>query len=72
MLKRSYQGTYHKMSAKHPGRYVSEFAVRLNLRMADTLDQMEITIRRMIGRRLRYWNLVKGIGLKSSARATAA
>ena len=41
MLKRGYQGTYHKMSAKHLGRYVNEFSGRHNVRMADTLDQMK-------------------------------
>ncbi len=72
MLKRGYQGTYHKMSAKHLARYVNEFSGRHNMRMADTLDQMELTMRRMIGRRLRYRDLVRGNGLKSGARAAAA
>ena len=33
-------GTYHKMSEKHPDRYVSEFAGRHNHRPLDTIDQM--------------------------------
>ena len=37
MLKRGYHGTYHKMSVKHLGRYVDEFAGRHNAREADTL-----------------------------------
>ena len=72
MLKRGYQGTYHKMSAKHIGRYVNEFSGRHNLRMADTLEQMELTMRRMVGKRLRYRDLVRGNGLRSGARAMAA
>ena len=40
--------------------------------MADTLEQVDLTMRRMIGRRLRYQDLVKGNGLKSGARAMAA
>ena len=40
MLKRAYQGTYHKMSPKHLDRYVTEFAGRHNLREKDTIDQM--------------------------------
>ena len=34
MLKRGYTGTYHKMSKKHLGRYVTEFAGRHNARPA--------------------------------------
>ena len=41
MLKRGYIGTYHKMSPKHLDRYVKEFSGRHNLRLADTLEQME-------------------------------
>ena len=52
MLKRGYQGTYHKMSAKHLGRYVNEFSGHHNVRMADTLDQMELTLSRMVRKRL--------------------
>ena len=36
MLKRGYHGVYHQMSAKHLGRYVTEFAGRHNDRMAGT------------------------------------
>ena len=72
MLKRGYQGTYHKMSAKHLGRYVNEFSGRHNVRMADTLEQMELTMRRMVGRRLRYRDLVKGNRLESGTGAAEA
>ena len=41
MLKRGYQGTYHKMSPKHLERYINEFSGRHNVREADTIDQME-------------------------------
>ena len=37
MLKRGYDGTYHRMSAKHLPRYVAEFAGRHNNRRADTI-----------------------------------
>ena len=40
MLKRGYEGTYHKMSVKHLGRYVGEFSGRHNDRSSDTIDQM--------------------------------
>ena len=54
MLKRGYIGTYHKKSGKHIARYVMEFSGRHNLRMADTLDQIELTTLRMGGKRQRY------------------
>ena len=40
MLKRAHTGTFHKVSPKHLGRYVTEFAARHNVREADTIDQM--------------------------------
>ena len=41
MLKRAHKGTYHKMSKKHLGRYVQEFAGRHNIREHDTINQMQ-------------------------------
>ena len=58
MLKRGYYGTYHRMSPKHLDRYVSEFAGRHNQRPLDTIDQMRAVWRGMIGKRLRYSDLV--------------
>jgi transposase-like protein len=58
MLKRGYKGTYHKMSAKHLARYVTEFAGRHNVRDLDTLAQMVALARGLEGRRLRYDDLV--------------
>ena len=58
MLKRGYHGTYHKMSEKHLGRYVNEFAGRHNARSEDTLDQMAGIAHRMSGRRLQYAHLI--------------
>jgi transposase-like protein len=58
MLKRGYKGTYHKMSAKHLARYVTEFAGRHNVRDLDTLAQMVSLARGLEGRRLRYDDLV--------------
>ncbi len=58
MLKRGYHGTYHHMSAKHLSRYVGEFSGRHNNRPADTIDQMQATAQGMVGKRLRYQDLV--------------
>ncbi|MXZ63427.1 MAG: IS1595 family transposase [Chloroflexi bacterium] len=57
MLKRGYYGTYHRMSPKHLGRYVAEFAGRHNIRDYDTLAQMAIVASAMVGRRLTYADL---------------
>ena len=40
MAKRGYHGTYHRMSAKHLDRYVTEFSGRHNDQDADTIDQI--------------------------------
>ena len=58
MLKRGYHGTYHHMSAKHLDRYVGEFAGRHNDRDRDTIDQMSHIAQGMVGKRLRYADLI--------------
>ena len=57
-LKRGYHGTYHQMSPKHLDRYVREFSGRHNSRPMDTIDQMARTVRGLVGKRLRYRDLV--------------
>ena len=68
MLKRGYQGVYHKMSAKHLQRYVDEFAGRHNIREAGTMKQMQEVVTRMVGKRLMYRDLIADNGLSSGAR----
>lgn len=58
MLKRGYHGTYHHMSVDHLDRYVTEFSGRHNSRNADTIDQMQRMARGMVGKRLRYDDLI--------------
>ena len=60
MLKRGYHGIYHRMSRKHLQRYVNEFAGRHNTRDLDTIHQMAWTAMGLVGRRLRYQDLVHG------------
>ena len=57
-LKRGYHGTYHHMSAKHLDRYVGEFSGRHNDRERDTIDQMAHIAQGMVGKRLRYNDLI--------------
>ena len=58
MLKRGYNGTYHHMSEKHLGRYINEFAGRHNVRPLDTIEQMQLVTEGIVGKRLRYSELV--------------
>ena len=58
MLKRGYQGTFHHFSVKHLDRYVTEFAGRHNDREADTVDQMSRMVSNMVGKRVRYCDLI--------------
>ena len=69
MLKRGYQGTYHKMSPKHLERYINEFSGRHNVREADTINQMEAAFTHMIGKHLAYSALIADNGMSSGARS---
>ena len=57
LLKRGHHGIYHYMSQKHLHRYVNEFAFRQNTAQAGTMRFIELTIERMIGKRLTYKGL---------------
>ena len=58
MLKRAHKGTYHKMSKKHLGWYVQEFAGRHNIREQDTINQMQHVAAGKVGKRLMYSELI--------------
>ena len=68
VMKRGYYGTYHRMSPKHLDRYVDEFSGRHNARCLDTLDQMALVARGLLGKRLRYRDLIRPNGRPSGAR----
>ena len=57
-LKRRYYGTYHRMSPKHPDRYVTEFSGRHNVRKFDTINQMTFLTKGLVGKHLPYKKLV--------------
>ena len=58
LLKRGYHGTYHRLSVRHLQRYVNEFAGRFSARDWDTLEQMEAIVLGLVGKRLRWRDLV--------------
>jgi len=62
LLKRGYHGTFHRLSAQHLQRYVREFAGRHNIRDLDTVAQVTVLARGMVGKRLKYRELVGNSG----------
>ncbi len=57
LFKRGLYGTYHRMSVRHPGRYLTEFAGRCNDRDCDTAERMRRMARGLVGRTLTYRQL---------------
>ena len=60
VLKRGIEGTFHQVSTKHLDRYVNEFAFRLNEGncQVDTADRMAALFAAMVGKRLKYKELI--------------
>ena len=67
MFKRSYVGTFHRMSPEHLPRYVMEFEGRHNDRDLNTDEQMAAMVAGIEGRRLRYRDLIAHRGNRAWA-----
>ena len=69
-----YKGIFTKISKKHMQRYLDEFCHRHNKRVdsMDTVDMMKLIGCGMLGKRLRYRDLIADVGLPSGARPIAA
>ena len=57
-FKRAFHGTYHQLSKKHLNLYIQEFAGKHNIREMDTLSQMQHVVACMVGKRLKYQDLI--------------
>jgi len=60
LLKRGYIGVYHYMSEDHLHRYINEFSFRHNTAKVGTIGFIEMTIDRMVDKRLTYKDLING------------
>ena len=60
LMKRGVMGTFHHISPKHLQRYVNEFAGRHNIKDKDDIARMTLIALGMVGKRLRWSDLVAG------------
>lgn len=58
LLKRGYYGVYHNMSKQHLHRYVNEYCFRHNTADVSTMTFIEMTVEKMLNRRLTYKELI--------------
>ncbi len=71
LFKRGLYGTYQRMSVRHPGRYLTEFAGRCNDRDCDTAERMRRMARGLVGRTLTYRQLTGKAAVAARAAPAA-
>ncbi len=71
LFKRGLYGTYHRMSVRHPGRYLTEFAGWYNDRDCDTAERMRRMARGLVGRTLTYRQLTGKAAVAARAAPAA-
>ena len=71
LFKRGLYGTYHRMSVRHLGRYLTEFAGRRNDRDCDTAERMRRMARGLVGRTLTYRQLTGKAAVAARAAPSA-
>ena len=54
LLERGYYGICHRMSVKHLQKCINKFADRTNVRPVDTMDQINLALNGLAGKRLAY------------------
>ena len=69
MMEREHDGIYHMISPKHLKKYVTDSAMRHNIRDKDTIDQMGEIVRGMVGKRLKFAGRIYDNGLLSDSRS---
>ena len=60
VLRHAYHGMYHHLSKKHLNSFVTQFASKHNLRDYDSIDQMVMIVQGMVGKQLKYKDLIAG------------
>ena len=58
VVKRACHDAYHHLSKKHLNRIESQFAGEHNPREYDTIDRMAMVVREIVGKRLKYKDLI--------------
>ena len=57
-FKPAYNGTFRRMSEKHLGRYMGQYAGKVAMRDMSTQDQVVCVAQQMVGRRVRFRDLI--------------
>lgn len=57
-LKRSIDGTHHRVSKQHLDRYLAEFDYKYNTREITDAERMGLAVQKAVGKRLMYDKVV--------------